>query len=179
MSGEAANITDDDSDQEESSLEWSVSGITAASVLDPMQYTRDVSNPPTPSIPAGNGIDEIVISRDLQLARAKEACLELANNGYSAPKKEKNVTVLGKEGLGLIYVGSNSMLSGNYMSEHDGVISEKLGFVLCGGDLSENTVVSEQYLLNLERKAFVELCLQRKTLERLESLVKYGKILRN
>jgi len=126
-----------------------------------------------------NGIDEIVISRDLQLARAKEACLELANNGYSAPKKEKNVTVLGKEGLGLIYVGSNSMLSGNYMSEHDGVISEKLGFVLCGGDLSENTVVSEQYLLNLERKAFVELCLQRKTLERLESLVKYGKILRN
>ena len=59
MSGEAANITDDDSDQEESSLEWSVSGITAASGLDPMQYTRDVSNTPTPSIPTGHGIDEI------------------------------------------------------------------------------------------------------------------------
>jgi 3-hydroxyacyl-CoA dehydrogenase len=65
------------------------------------------------------------------------------------------------------------------MSEHDQVISEKLGWVMCGGDLSENTVVSEQYLLDLERKAFVELCQQRKTLERLESLVKSGKILRN
>jgi hypothetical protein len=61
----------------------------------------------------------------------------------------------------------------------DKVISEKLGYVLCGGDLSENTLVSEQYLLDLERKAFVELCSERKTLERLESLVKSGKILRN
>ena len=125
------------------------------------------------------GIDEVVVSRDLQLTRAKQACLELADAGYIAPKRGKNVTVMGQEGLGLIYVGANSMLSGKYMSEHDCVISEKLGFVLCGGDLSENTVVSEQYLLDLERKAFVELCMQRKTLERLESLVKYGKILRN
>lgn len=125
------------------------------------------------------GIDEIVIGRDFQLTRAKQACLELVNKGYVAPKREKNVTVLGQEGLGIIYVGANSMLSGNYMSEHDQVISEKLGFVLCGGDLSENTVVSEQYLLDLERKAFIELCQQRKTLERLESLVKNGKILRN
>ena len=125
------------------------------------------------------GIDEIVISREHQLKRAKEACLELAEIGYLAPKKGKNVTVLGQEGLGIVYVGANSMLSGNYMSEHDGVISEKLGYVLCGGDLSENTIVSEQYLLDLERKAFVELCMQRKTLERLESLVKNGKILRN
>ena len=125
------------------------------------------------------GIDEVVVSRDLQLTRAKQACLELADAGYVAPKRGKNVTVMGQEGLGLIYVGANSMLSGKYMSEHDGVISEKLGFVLCGGDLSENTVVSEQYLLDLERKAFVELCMQRKTLERLESLVKNGKILRN
>ena len=125
------------------------------------------------------GVDEIVVSRDHQLARAKEAAIELADKGYVAPKKGKNVTVLGQEGLGIVYVGANSMLSGNYMSEHDGVISEKLGYVLCGGDLSENTVVSEQYLLDLERKAFVELCMQRKTLERLESLVKNGKILRN
>ena len=125
------------------------------------------------------GIDEVVVSRDLQLTRAKQACLELADAGYVAPKRGKNVTVMGQEGLGLIYVGANSMLSGKYMSEHDGVISEKLGFVLCGGDLSENTVVSEQYLLDLERKAFVELCMQRNTLERLESLFKNGKILRN
>ena len=125
------------------------------------------------------GIDEVVVSRDYQLTRAKAACLELSDAGYIAPKRAKNINVMGQEGLGLIYVGANSMLSGNYMSDHDRVISEKLGYVLCGGDLSENTVVSEQYLLDLERKAFVELCMQRKTLERLESLVKNGKILRN
>ena len=125
------------------------------------------------------GIDEVVVSRDHQLTRAKAAALELAEKGYVAPKREKNITVMGKEGLGIVYVGANSMLSGNYMSDHDRVISEKLGYVLCGGDLSENTIVSEQYLLDLERRAFVELCAERKTLERLESLVKYGKILRN
>lgn len=125
------------------------------------------------------GTDEVVVSREYQLTRAKAAALELAVKGYIAPKREKNITVLGQEGLGIIYVGANSMKSGHYMSEHDQVISEKLGWVMCGGDLSENTVVSEQYLLDLERKAFVELCQQRKTLERLESLVKSGKILRN
>jgi 3-hydroxyacyl-CoA dehydrogenase len=125
------------------------------------------------------GTDEVVVSRDYQLTRAKAACLELANKGYIAPKRGKNITVVGQEGLGIVYVGAHSMFSGNYMSEHDKIISEKLGYVLCGGDLSENTVVSEQYLLDLEREAFVELCGQKKTLERLESLVKYGKILRN
>ena len=125
------------------------------------------------------GTDEVVVSREYQLTQAKAAALELANKGYIAPKREKNITVMGQEGLGIIYVGANSMKSGHYMSEHDQVISEKLGWVMCGGDLSENTVVSEQYLLDLERKAFVELCQQRKTLERLESLVKSGKILRN
>ncbi len=125
------------------------------------------------------GTDEVIISREHQLTRAKAAALELANKGYIAPKREKNITVVGQEGLGIVYVGANSMLSGNYMSEHDKVISEKLGFVLCGGDLSENTVVSEQYLLDLERKAFLELCTERKTLERLQSLVQKGKILRN
>ena len=113
------------------------------------------------------GIDEVVVSRDHQLGRAKAAVLEMSNKGYVAPKREKNITVMGLEGLGIVYVGANSMLSGKYMSDHDRVISEKLGFVLCGGDLSENTVVSEQYLLDLERKAFVELCTERKTLERL------------
>lgn len=125
------------------------------------------------------GIDEVVISKDLQLKRAKEACLELAEVGYIPKKRAKNVKVVGQEGLGIVYVGANSMLSGNYISEHDALISEKLGYVLCGGDLSENTIVSEQYLLDLERKAFVELCMQRKTLERLESIIKKGKILRN
>lgn len=125
------------------------------------------------------GTDEVVVSRDHQLSRAKEACLAMYDKGYVAPKREKNITVMGQEGLGIVYVGANSMLSGKYISEHDALISEKLGFVLCGGDLSENTKVSEQYVLDLERKAFVELCAERKTLERLESMVKKGKILRN
>ena len=125
------------------------------------------------------GIDEIVVSREHQLTRAKEVALLMANEGYIAPKREKNIKVLGQEGLGIVYVGAHSMLSGKYISEHDSLISQKLGFVLCGGDLSENTVVSEQYLLDLERKAFLELCTEKKTLERLESIVKKGKILRN
>lgn len=125
------------------------------------------------------GQDEIVVSREMQLTRAKRAAIELADKGYVAPKRSKNIKVLGKEILGLVNIGAHSMYSSNYISEHDKLISEKLGFVLAGGDLSENTWVTEQYVLDLERKAFLELCMQRKTLERLESLVKTGKILRN
>ena len=125
------------------------------------------------------GIDEVVVSREYQLARAKAACAEMVDKGYIPPNREKNVTVIGQEGLGIVYVGADTMYSGKYMSKHDLLISEKLGMVLCGGDLSENTVVSEQYLLDLERKTFIELCSEKKTLERMESLVKYGKILRN
>ena len=106
------------------------------------------------------GRDEIVMNRELLLSRAKEACIELADAGYTQPVREKNVTVVGQEGLGIVYVGANSMQSGEYISEHDQFISEKLGFVLCGGDLSENTVVTEQYLLDLERKTFLELCVE-------------------
>jgi 3-hydroxyacyl-CoA dehydrogenase len=91
----------------------------------------------------------------------------------------KDITVLGVESLGLTYSGADSMLSGHYISEHDALISQKLGFVMSGGDLSERTEVSEQYLLDLERKTFVELCMQRKTLERLQSIITSGKVLRN
>jgi len=125
------------------------------------------------------GQDEVIVSREYQLTRAKAACLEIANKGYTAPLREKNITIMGQEGLGIVYVGAHSMKSGKYISEHDQLISEKLGFVMCGGDISERVQVSEQYLLDLERKAFVELCAERKTLERLESMVKKGKILRN
>jgi 3-hydroxyacyl-CoA dehydrogenase len=103
----------------------------------------------------------------------------MADKGYLPPKKRKDILVLGNEGLGLVYAGANTMRSGNYISEHDQFISEKLGFVLCGGDLSTPTKVSEDYLLELERKTFLELCMQRKSLERMQSLLKTGKILRN
>jgi 3-hydroxyacyl-CoA dehydrogenase len=125
------------------------------------------------------GIDEVIISRELQIARAKEKCLSLANSGYTCPPKRKDIKVLGQEGLGIVYVGAHSMMSGNYISTHDQLISEKLGFVMCGGDLSAITEVSEQYLLDLERRAFLELCGERKTLERMQSLLTSGKILRN
>ncbi|MEX2484417.1 MAG: 3-hydroxyacyl-CoA dehydrogenase/enoyl-CoA hydratase family protein [Brumimicrobium sp.] len=125
------------------------------------------------------GTDEVIVSREYQLTRAKAACLEIADKGYTAPAKEKNIRIMGQEGLGIVYVGAHSMLSGNYISEHDKLISEKLGFALCGGDISERVEVSEQYLLDLERKAFLELCGEKKTLERLESMVKKGKVLRN
>ncbi|MBL4668952.1 MAG: 3-hydroxyacyl-CoA dehydrogenase/enoyl-CoA hydratase family protein [Flavobacteriales bacterium] len=125
------------------------------------------------------GIDEIVVSRAHQLTVAKAAALSLANKGYSKPIQRKDIKVLGKEGLGIVYVGANSMKSGNYISEHDQLISEKLGFVLCGGNLSESTLVDEQYLLDMERKAFLELCTEKLTLERLQSIITTGKVLRN
>jgi len=125
------------------------------------------------------GIDEVVVSRELQLKRAKSAAIEMAEKGYTQPIKRKDIKVLGQEALGLVYVGANSMQAGNYISEHDQLISEKLGYVMAGGALSEITEVSEDYLLSLERKAFVELCMKKKTLERLQSMVTKGKVLRN
>jgi len=125
------------------------------------------------------GQDEIVVSREHQLALAKEACLIMADEGYVAPKPRKDIKVLGDEALGVVYVGADSMQSGNYISEHDKLISEKLGFALAGGDLSTLTEVSEKYLLDLERRKFLELCAERKTLERLQSIITTGKVLRN
>lgn len=125
------------------------------------------------------GQDEVIVSRAHQLAHAKSCALELWERGYTKPPMRKDIKVLGREGLGIVYVGANSMQSGNYISEHDTLISQKLGYVLCGGDLSEPTEVSEQYLLDIERKAFLELCMQRKTLERLQSIITSGKVLRN
>jgi 3-hydroxyacyl-CoA dehydrogenase len=79
----------------------------------------------------------------------------------------------------MVYAGANTMYSGNYISEHDKLISEKLGYVLCGGDLTGTQYVSEQYLLDLEREAFLSLCGTKKTLERIQSLLTTGKPLRN
>lgn len=125
------------------------------------------------------GIDEVIVSRELQLSRAKKAALELVEKGYTQPMERTDIKVLGQEALGIVYVGANTMKSGKYISEHDQLISEKLGYVLAGGDLSEITEVSERYLLDLERKAFVELCMTKKTLQRLQSMITKGKVLRN
>lgn len=125
------------------------------------------------------GFDKVVVSRPRQIAEAKRKAIELSDAGYTQPIQRTDITVLGKEGLGIVHVGANSMKSGHYISEHDQLISEKLGYVLCGGDLSERTKVSEQYLLDLEREAFLSLLGTRKTLERIQFMLKNGKPLRN
>ena len=125
------------------------------------------------------GRDIVVISRNRLLSEAKKQCLLLADEGYVQPLQRKNIKVLGKQALGLGYVGANTMFSGNYISEHDVKISQKLAYVLAGGDLSQPTLVSEDYLLTLEREAFVSLCAERKTLERIQSILTGGKVLRN
>jgi len=125
------------------------------------------------------GKDIVVVSRNRLLTEAKANCIELAEQGYTQPAKRKDIRVLGKQALGLAYLGANSMMSGHYISEHDVKISQKLAYVLCGGDLSSPTLVSEQYLLDLEREAFLSLCGEKKTLERLQSIITGGKILRN
>lgn len=126
-----------------------------------------------------NGIDKVVVSRSRLLTEAKAECLRIAEKGYTKPTPRKDIRVLGNPAMGLIYVGANSMRSGNYISDHDQKISEMLGYVLCGGDLSQASMVSEQYLLDLEREAFVKLCAERKTLERMQSILTGGKVLRN
>ncbi len=125
------------------------------------------------------GRDVVVVSRNRLLAEAKQHCLQLADEGYVQPVQRTDIRVLGKQALGLGYVGANTMYSGNYISEHDVKISQKLAYVLAGGDLSQPTIVSEDYLLGLEREAFVSLCTERKTLERIQSILTGGKVLRN
>lgn len=120
----------------------------------------------------------VTMNRERLLADAKAKAIELARN-YTAPTPRKDIKVLGSQGLGIVYVGADSMRAGNYISEHDQKISEKLGWVMCGGNLSEPTEVSEQYLLDMERRAFLELCAERKTLERIQHMLTKGKPLRN
>jgi 3-hydroxyacyl-CoA dehydrogenase len=121
----------------------------------------------------------ITMNRSRLIADAKEKATELADFGYTRPIPRKDIRVLGKSGLGIVYAGANSMFAGHYISEHDKKISEKLGYVMCGGDLSAPTLVSEQYLLDLEREAFLSLCGEKKTLERIQSILTKGKALRN
>ncbi|TAL57913.1 MAG: 3-hydroxyacyl-CoA dehydrogenase/enoyl-CoA hydratase family protein [Bacteroidetes bacterium] len=125
------------------------------------------------------GKDRVVTSYRRLLTEAKAACLEIANEGYSKPVPRKDIRVLGKQALGLAYLGANAMMSGHYISEHDVKISRKLAQVLCGGELSAPALVSEQYLLDLEREAFLSLCGEKKTLERIQSILTGGKVLRN
>ncbi len=125
------------------------------------------------------GKDVVVVNKDRQIATAKSYAKLMAETGYTQPVKRKDVKVLGKQALGMFLVGTDSMQAGKYISEHDKKIADKLAYVMAGGDLSEPTLVSEQYLLDLEREAFLSLCTERKTLERIQHMLKTGKPLRN
>ena len=122
--------------------------------------------------------DKITVGNNNLIGDAKVAALNLSKTGYTKPANEK-IMVLGKESLGMFMVGAHSMYAAGYITQHDKLISEKLAYVICGGDLSSPTLVSEQYLLDLEREAFLSLCGERKTLERIEHMLKKGKPLRN
>ncbi len=123
--------------------------------------------------------DRITMNRARLIADAKDAVLELSNAGYVQPKQRKDIKVQGKSGIALFKSGIHGMQLGKYISEHDAKIASKLAYVMCGGDLSYPQLVSEQYLLDLEREAFLSLAGERKTLERIQSLLNGGKPLRN
>lgn len=125
------------------------------------------------------GKDVVVVNKDRQIAEAKKHALVMAEAGYTQPVKRKDIKVLGKQALGMFLVGTDSMEAGKYISEHDKKIANKLAYVMAGGDLSEPTLVNEQYLLDLEREAFLSLCTERKTLERIQFMLTKGKPLRN
>jgi 3-hydroxyacyl-CoA dehydrogenase len=125
------------------------------------------------------GLDEVVMNADRRVLEAKKSVIEFYDNGYVMPVQRKDVRALGRSNLGALYAGINGMLTAGYATEHDAVVARKLAYVMCGGDLSEATLVSEQYLLDLEREAFLSLCGERKTLERIQSVLKGGKPVRN
>jgi 3-hydroxyacyl-CoA dehydrogenase len=125
------------------------------------------------------GKDKVVVNASLQIGAAKAEARMLADMGYTQPPPNKNVKVLGQQALGMFLVGTDAMQAGKYISEHDQKIANKLAYVMAGGNLSQAQDVSEQYLLDLEREAFLSLAGERKTLERLQHMIQKGKPLRN
>ncbi|KIC92540.1 3-hydroxyacyl-CoA dehydrogenase NAD-binding domain-containing protein [Flavihumibacter sp. ZG627] len=125
------------------------------------------------------GNDEIVYNQGRRVAEAKRSVLEINESGYITPVQRTDIRVLGRSSLGALYAGINGMWRANYATDHDALVARKLAYVMCGGDLSEPTLVTEQYLLDLEREAFLSLCGEKKTLERIQGVLKTGKPVRN
>lgn len=124
-------------------------------------------------------VDRISMNRDRQISDGKNAVIELSQAGYTMPVQANNIRVQGRTGIALFMAGVHGMRMGNYISDHDAKIALKIAHVMCGGDLTAPQEVSEQYLLDLEREAFVSLCGEKKTLERIQSILTGGKPLRN
>ncbi len=125
------------------------------------------------------GLDEVVMNQNRRITEAKRSVIEFYESGYTTPVQRKDIKVLGRSALGALYAGIHGMHTAGYATDHDRTVAKKLAYVMCGGDLSEPTLVSEQYLLDLEREAFLSLCGEKKTLERIQSVLKGGKPVRN
>ena len=122
--------------------------------------------------------DFVVLNKDRNIAEAKKKALQLAEN-YVQKQPRKDILVLGRTGLSALYVAAHSLQLGNYASEHDIKIAKKVAYVLCGGDLTGAQRVSEQYLLDVEREAFLSLCGEQKSLERVQYMLTNNKPFRN
>lgn len=123
--------------------------------------------------------DSISMNGDRLIQDAKQEVLNLAASGFVAPVERKDVTVFGESAESAMKLAIHMMNRGGFISEHDKVVGEKLAHVLAGGSINHRTQVSEQYLLDLEREAFLSLCGMRKTQERIAAMLKTGKPLRN
>ncbi len=123
------------------------------------------------------GVDRVILNSSRNLKEAKKEVLHLSP--YYVQPRPKEITVTGRTGLGSLYVGINELYRGNYASEYDVKIAKKIANVLCGGDITGTQKVSEQYLLDLEREAFLSLCGEQKTLERIQYMLENKKPLRN
>jgi 3-hydroxyacyl-CoA dehydrogenase len=119
------------------------------------------------------------MNQSRRISEAKQKVIDLFDQGYVAPVKRNDIRVLGQSALGALYAGAHGMWRAGYATEHDVLVAKKLAYVMCGGDLSAPTLVSEQYLLDLEREAFLSLTGEKKTLERIQSVLKGGKPVRN
>jgi 3-hydroxyacyl-CoA dehydrogenase len=123
--------------------------------------------------------DSISMNGDRLIADAKQEVLNLAAAGYVQPVERNDIFVMGEQAQAAIKLALHMMRRGEFISDHDQLIGVKLAKIMSGGDLNHSTRVSEQYLLDLEREAFLSLCGERKTQERIAAMLKTGKPLRN
>jgi 3-hydroxyacyl-CoA dehydrogenase len=123
--------------------------------------------------------DRIVMNRFELLHVAKSEAIALSEAGYRPPLKARAIPVAGKAGIALFKTAMANMRAGDQISEHDYLIGSKIAHVLCGGEVEAGSLVDEEWLLDLERAAFMELAATQKTQERIEHMLKTGKPLRN
>lgn len=123
--------------------------------------------------------DQISMNKDRLIDDAKQIVLGMAKAGYQKEQPRTDIPALGEGALAALKLGVHMMVRGGFATEYEGHIARKIAKILTGGDLSHKTLVSEQHFLDLEREAFLSLCGERKTQERIQSMLKTGKPLRN